>query len=140
MATLTIQAQVEFLESCLAFVRQCATTAGVAPQHVTKIELAAEEALMNVCQHAYDTTVGEIEVHCWRHESQQFILEVIDTGKPFDVLDHPPPDLSEAIEQRHIGGLGVLLLRAIADEVTYHRVGDRNILRLAISLPPGHIT
>ena len=66
---------------------------------------------------------------------QHFLIELIDTGVPFDILARPTPDLTVDTAQRQIGGLGIPLIRALMDNVTYHCEGARNILRLTVRLP-----
>ena len=39
-----------------------------------------------------------------------------------------PPDTLLDIEDREIGGLGILLIRGIATEVRYERIGSYNLL------------
>ena len=64
-----------------------------------------------------------------------FLIELIDAGIPFDVLARPAPDLTRGRCPAPIGGLGIPLIRALMDNVTYHREGARNILRLTVLLP-----
>ena len=64
-----------------------------------------------------------------------FCIELIDAGIPFDMLARPAPDLTVDAVQRAVGGLGIPLIRALMDNVTYHREGARNILRLTALLP-----
>jgi anti-sigma regulatory factor (Ser/Thr protein kinase) len=52
-------------------------------------------------------------------------IEVIDDGQPFNPLKAPEPDTSLAI-----GGLGIHLLRELADEATYERRDRTNRLVL----------
>jgi anti-sigma regulatory factor (Ser/Thr protein kinase) len=73
-----------------------------------------------------------VEIHCRRDETQQWVIEFIDTGKPFNLLSLPSPDLTVDLEHRQIGGLGVPLIRAMVDTLTYRRDSDRNILRLGV--------
>jgi serine/threonine-protein kinase RsbW len=63
------------------------------------------------------------------------LIELIDAGIPFDVLARPAPDLSVGVSEQPIGGWGIPLIRALMDNVTYHREGARNILRLTVLLP-----
>jgi anti-sigma regulatory factor (Ser/Thr protein kinase) len=113
---------------------ECATAEGFPSQRVTEIELAVEEALANICLYAYPDSSGEVEVRCVRDETQHFLIELIDTGVPFDLLARSAPDLTVGTAQRQIGGLGIPLILALMDHVTYYREGDRNILRLAVRL------
>ncbi len=49
---------------------------------------------------------------------------------PFAALS--PPDEGAAVEDRRVGGLGVLLVAAMAEQVRYRRAGDRNRISLLI--------
>jgi anti-sigma regulatory factor (Ser/Thr protein kinase) len=114
---------------------ECATAEGFPSQRVTEIELAVEEALANICLYAYPDSHGEVVIRCARDETQHFLIEFIDTGVPCDILARPAPDLTVDTAQRQVGGLGIPLIRALMDNVTYQREGARNILRLAARLP-----
>jgi serine/threonine-protein kinase RsbW len=135
MTTITLPARIDSLPRGLALVVECAVAAGFPPQRVTEIELAVEEALANICFYAYPESSGEIEVRCTQDETRHFLIEFTDSGIPFDILARPAPDLTGDVAQRQIGGLGIPLIRALMDNVTYHRKGARNILRLMALLP-----
>ncbi len=97
---------------------------------VNAINVVLDEAVSNAINHGYAAGVrGEIAVRL-RRAGEGVLLEVEDDGKPFDPLQAPPPDLSLPIERRPIGGLGIHLIRNLMDEVSYARVGDRNVLKM----------
>jgi anti-sigma regulatory factor (Ser/Thr protein kinase) len=75
-----------------------------------------------------------VEIRCQRDNTAHFLIEFIDTGQPFNILALPPPDLTAAIDQRPVGGLGVLFIRTLMDHVTYRRDGNQNILQLVVQL------
>ncbi|MDH3599679.1 MAG: ATP-binding protein [Candidatus Tectomicrobia bacterium] len=135
MAAITLPARLDSLAPCTAFVAACATAEGVPPQRVSAIELAVEEALVNICRYAYRRETGEVEVHCTRNETQHLLIDLIDTGEPFNILTLPIPDLTTSLDDRQVGGLGVLLIQALVDHVTYRHADGRNILQLAVRLP-----
>jgi serine/threonine-protein kinase RsbW len=135
LTTLTFPARLDALPRGLALVVECATAAGFPPQRVVEIELAVEEALVNICRYAYPKSSGEVEVRCTQDETRYLLIELIDSGIPFDMLARPAPDFTVDIAQRPIGGLGIPLIRALMDNVTYHRAGARNILGLTALLP-----
>jgi anti-sigma regulatory factor (Ser/Thr protein kinase) len=134
MATITLPAQLDSLTHGLTLVVECAIAAGFPPARITEIELAVEEALANICLYAYPDSSGDVEVRCGQDETQHFLIELIDTGVPFDLLSRRVPDPPVDIAQRQIGGFGIPLILALMDHVTYQREGHRNILRLAVRL------
>jgi anti-sigma regulatory factor (Ser/Thr protein kinase) len=114
---------------------ECARAEGFAPQRVLEIELAVEEALANICLYAYPGSRGEVEVRCGLDATQHFCIELVDTGIPFDMLARPLPDLTVDPAHRQVGGLGIPLVLALMDHVSYHREGAQNLLRLTARLP-----
>ena len=61
-------------------------------------------------------------------------LEFRDQGAPFDPLSTAPPDQEADIMDRPIGGLGLYLIRQIAEETHYRRVDDANLLRVSLRI------
>ena len=135
MATITLPAHLDSLTRGLTLVVECAIAAGFPHARITEIELAVEEALANICLYAYPDSSGEVEVRCTQDETRYFLIELSDSGIPFDMLARPTPDFTVDTAQRPIGGLGIPLIRALMDHATYHREGARNILRLMALLP-----
>ena len=135
MTTITLPARIDSLPRGLALVVACVTAAGFPPRRALEIELAVEEALANICLYAYPDSSGEVEVRCTQDETRHLLIELIDSGIPFDMLARPAPDFTVEAAQRPIGGLGIPLIRALMDRATYHREGARNILRLTALLP-----
>ena len=135
MATIILPARIDSLPRGLALVVECATAAGFPPQRVMEIQLAVEEALGNICLYAYPNSNGEVEVRCTQDETRHLLIELIDSGIPFDMFARPAPDFTLDAAQRPIGGLGIPLIRALMDHATYQREGARNILRLTALLP-----
>ena len=132
MTTITLPARMNSLPRGLALVVECATAAGFPPQRVKAIELAVEEALANICLYAYPHSQGEVEVRCTQDETRYLLIELIDSGIPFDMLARPAPDFTLDAARRPLGGLGIPLIRALMDNATYQREGTRNILRLSV--------
>jgi len=131
-ASLTVPAKVEALTQCTEFVTAHAVHAGFAPARLGEIELVVEEVVTNICQHGYNDQAGQVELHCRRVDGQRLLLEFVDCGRPFDVLAQAAPGLTLDLDQREPGGLGVPLIRAMAEEVSYTREGNRNILHLIV--------
>ena len=124
-----MEARIENLPAILAFATDCASRLDWAENRLAEIELVVEEAVVNVCKYAYQEETGLIGFFC--EVSESFLrIEITDTGVPFDLLSMAKPDLTADIAGREMGGLGCFLIRSLADEVTYSRKGDRNILEL----------
>jgi anti-sigma regulatory factor (Ser/Thr protein kinase) len=78
---------------------------------------------------SHDGTVQHVEFTLTLSPGE-VTLQVVDEGDPFDPLQAPAPDFSAPLEDRPKGGLGLHLLRELADRVAYERRGGRNRLTL----------
>jgi serine/threonine-protein kinase RsbW len=97
---------------------------------VMNLNLVLEEALANIIGYAYkDQDVHKIRVSITR-SFDRLIIRIIDDGIPFDPTAAEPPDISLPAGDRPIGGLGILLISQLMDEVQYVRIKEQNILTL----------
>lgn len=127
-------AKIEYLENILRFVRNCARDEGFSKRRISSIELALEEALANICHHAYTAgTCGDMEIQCRTDDNNRLIIDIIDTGKPFNILSVSEPDLTGDVSKRNLGGLGVLLIRKMVDDIHYCRRDNKNVLTFVLT-------
>ena len=103
---------------------------GVPTETALEVRLVAEEVLTNFVKYAHAVTKERVIALRLSASTGSLRLEFRDGGAPFNPLDAPLPDLRSRPEERGIGGLGVLLVRALVDDATYVRQGNVNILVL----------
>lgn len=130
MKSLKLAAIIENLDRFISFVHTCSEECGFEGKRAMEIELAVEEALVNIFSYAYPDGEGQVEMQCALKDGKKFIIEIHDRGMPFDVLSRPDPDTTADIGDREIGGLGIFFIKKVADEVKYSRNGDMNILTI----------
>lgn len=94
------------------------------------VSLAIEELVTNCIKYGYQDANGHTIDFLLSVDEGVLSLEVVDDGNPFNPLDAPRPDLSLPPERRPIGGLGLHLLRELADEMRYERRDGTNRLSL----------
>jgi serine/threonine-protein kinase RsbW/sigma-B regulation protein RsbU (phosphoserine phosphatase) len=73
----------------------------------------------------------EIEITA-KQVRNRLTVTISDDGVPFNPLLKVPPEISLAAKDRTIGGLGILLVRKMADDISYQRRIDKNVLTLII--------
>lgn len=134
LLSINFPAKLEHLERMMESVSDCARAQGFDQKKIKEIELATEEVLVNICNYSYPEKSGDVEIKC-KLETGRLVIEIIDSGIPFDMTSMPAPDLTADIDERQIGGLGVFFIKKIMDEVRYRRENDRNILNLVIKKP-----
>ena len=92
--------------------------------------LVCEEVFANIIAHGYEGKLdGQVHVSL-EFANDRLRLEFVDEGVPFDPLLRAEPDVSAELDDRQIGGLGIFLVRRIADEATYKRIDGKNVLTL----------
>ncbi len=136
MERIRLPAKLPSLVRFREFVDRCAVAAGAGPDLLLRIELVLEELLVNHMLHAYGSGEGDSDVACFCRAPGFFCLEVVDEAAPFDPLGHPPPDLTLAPGDRPIGGLGIHMVRSLADEISYRREAGKNVVTVCFALAP----
>jgi len=124
-------ARCESLAPIIEFITGAARQAGLDADAVRAVQLAVDEACMNIIEHAYrDIEGGTIACSCTL-DSRGLTITLIDHGIPFDFDKVPQPCLSARLEERSERGLGVYIMRRLMDEV-HHEYSPRsgNILTL----------
>jgi anti-sigma regulatory factor (Ser/Thr protein kinase) len=94
------------------------------------VSLAIEELVTNCIKYGYDDSQEHTIDIVLCVEDATLTMDVVDDGHPFNPLEAPRPDLSLPVEDRPIGGLGLHLLRELADNVSYERRDGTNRLTL----------
>ena len=128
MAEIILPAELGNLELMIRFVRNGAEKSSFSSKDMNRIQLAAEEVLVNIISYAYPDESGNIKITYNIEADKGLVIEFTDWGIPFDPLSLPEPDIEASIEDREIGGLGIYIMRSLMDEVDYRREVDRNIL------------
>jgi serine/threonine-protein kinase RsbW len=103
---------------------------GAAPEFAFFVSFAIEELVTNCIKYGYDDASEHAIQIVLSVANHTLTMLVVDDGHAFDPLTAPPPDLSSELEQRDVGGLGIHLLRELADEVSYERRDGANRLTL----------
>ncbi len=128
---LSISSDVSNLGEVADFIIASAQECGLNEAETYKVQMAVDEAVTNVIQHAYhDVSDGRIEIFCERR-GHDFIVEIVDFGKPFDASKIPMPRVRGPLSRRGIGGLGVFFMKKLMDKVEFsHGVESGNRVRM----------
>ncbi len=100
-----------------------------------QLDVIIDEVFSNICRYAYGAGAGDASV-CFRFdgEKNEVSLTFRDRGIPYDPLESREPDVTLSAEEREIGGLGIFLVKQLADGVRYERDGDTNVLTVTKKL------
>lgn len=125
-----IPSDVNYLNHVRNFVVGITGEENLGPDVISQIEMALDEALANVVEHAYSfDPYQEIHVEAWLYPDK---LEIVlrDYGRSYDSAKTPLPDLKQHVAERKVGGLGRYLIAQFMDEVQYRSGDNVNELRM----------
>jgi len=99
--------------------------------------LALEEILSNVIRHGCQAGQEyKIQVRLtFESEPPAYEIEVSDDAAPYNPLLRDDPDLDVPLEKRRSGGLGIFLVKRLADDLHYDYRDGRNRLVFRKRLP-----
>ena len=99
-----------------------------------KMNIVLDELLNNTISYGFEDAEGhEIQLAIESNEDH-VTLRISDDGIPFNPFTLSNPDTSLSIEERDIGGLGVMLVKELTDSQVYQRLSDRNVITLTIKI------
>ena len=132
-AHFVIQATTLDVREGLRSLMSCALVQDLPEDCLGTIELVLAEALNNVVEHAYARYPGQIVVDVQRGPDQ-LRFHITDTGLPMPSAEPPHGHLAEVgtIEDLPEGGFGWFLIRTLAQDLTYRREGEHNLLTFGI--------
>lgn len=132
--SIKVRAKIENLSKCIELVSSCAKKQGFENKIINKIELSTEEAIVNIFHYSYRGCYGDVEISCMLGNDDIFFIEITDSGIPFNMLNVPEPEFSADIDipMHGTGGLGILIIKSLVDDIKYRREDGKNILTLAV--------
>lgn len=131
MEKFTIDAKLENLPSVTEFVIDALESRDCSMKVTMQMELVIEEIFVNVASYAYRDNIGTVTVcRSFDEEPRAINLIFIDSGTPYNPLEHKDPDTSLSADEREIGGLGIFLVKKNVDEISYKYEDEQNILTI----------
>ena len=119
------------LSECIAEIVEREAGLPEPDQTAYSIQLAAQEISSNIVRHAYSDSQGRIVARIILEPSpRRLVIELRDSGDPFDPGQVPEPDLDAA----QVHGYGLFLARALLDELRYEARPGENRWHLVKNL------
>jgi len=124
--TLRIPAKAEYITLCRLALTGLAQVRAIGDDTMADLQLALTEAVSNSVRHAYRSIGGGHVDVTYELGHDRIGIEVIDDGAGFDPDESPSFEGDELSE----GGLGIAIIRAIADEFEIDSAPGRRGSRL----------
>lgn len=107
---------------------QAAEYAGLPKSRIEALRMAVDEYATNIISYGYHDSGLEGDIYSKATiDDDHLIISLIDTAAAFDPTTHADPtNLEDPLEERGIGGYGIMLVRQSLDEWRYERLGNQN--------------
>lgn len=128
--TLELTNSLDQIERLAEWIESLAEPYTLAPGQVFNLNLAIEEIVANIINYAYPGEIGRPIALAASPTAEGLQIVITDEGIPFDPTTHDEPDLTLNVEDRQIGGLGILLASRLTRNISYKREGNKNVLTL----------
>lgn len=127
---ITIPAQMSYLIQVREFIERVGKRYKFDDKIVNSFKLVVDEACTNIIRHGYrDIKNGEITLKAIIRRLNLTII-IIDQGSSYDPRQANTPDLEKYINIGKKGGLGILMMRKLMDDIQYAVTERGNELRL----------
>ena len=131
MEVITVPAESTALETVNTFIQEKLESINCPKRAKMQMMLAVEEIFVNISSYAYHPEVGQAEVGVdIDGDPPTVTIRFLDQGRPFNPLEKPDADITLSAQEREIGGLGILLVKKIMDQVDYAYENGKNILTI----------
>lgn len=112
----------DFLDSCLE--------AFAIPMRIGySLKVVADEIYSNIVHYSEADTAEVL----FRNDDDTITLIFKDDGKPYNPLEAEEPDITAGIEERKIGGLGLFMVKKMAEQVQYEYIDGKNQMTVILS-------
>ena len=95
-----------------------------------KVILAVDEICANLIIHSNNCDPNEklqLQIH---YNTRQIVFEISDHGKGFDLSEYREPSMEDLIKAKRKGGVGLLLVKRIMDDIQFLKRSGKNVCRL----------
>ena len=122
----------ESLAAASDFLDACLEEFDVPMRAGYSLKVVTDEIFSNIVYYS-NADLGQI---LFRNEPERVTLVFMDNGAAYNPLDAEDPDTTLGVEERDIGGLGLLMVKKMAEEVTYAYTDGNNQLTVVMSKTP----
>ena len=123
-------ADINELAPVTVFLEEELDKAEASPKLMVTFAVALEELFVNVAHYAYPNSKGTVKIGI-DTSGDSIVVQLTDSGIPFNPVAMPDPDITESAEERKIGGLGIYMVKKSMDSMIYEYKDNQNILTIS---------
>lgn len=103
---------------------------------INKMVLAVDEVCANLIIHSYNCDPKETIELSIDVENDCITFEIIDRGLGFNICNYKEPSLTEVVKEKKKGGIGLMLVRRIMDDIEFRRETGQSVCKLSKKINP----
>lgn len=112
------------------FVTDVLTQHNVSDIEVNMMVLAVDEVCANIVIHGHPSdSKSKVRLDIV-FKNGGIWFEIIDQGNAFDIVNYQEPMLDDLIKKKNKGGIGIMLVKKIMDDIQFKSTANQNTLRL----------
>jgi len=92
--------------------------------------LAVDEVCANIIIHGHQLNESESVRLNISFDQAGVWFEIIDKGNAFDIVNYNVPQIEDLIRKKNKGGVGIMLIKKIMDNIELKATSNGNILKL----------
>ena len=128
--SITIPCAKSNLQQIRSFIIEILKAEKLSDLEVHSMVLAVDEVCANIIIHSSNCSSEQtMEVNI-DVKKTKVVFEILDNGMGFDIRQYPEPDLKEIIKSKRKGGVGLMLVKRIMDEIDYTSREGKSVVKL----------
>ncbi|QSE98384.1 ATP-binding protein [Fulvivirga lutea] len=121
----------EKLRDIRSFVKEILDKHGLSEIDSSTLVLAIDEVCANLIIHSHQCNAKDsIEIVINVDQEVGIIFDIIDKAEIFDISNYEEPQLEDIIKKQRKGGLGLILVKRIMDNIQIIQDPTKNICRM----------
>lgn len=121
----------EMLKEIRDFVKEVLDKHGLSEVDVSTLVLAIDEVCANLIIHSHSCNPKEsIEIQIDVDKKKGLIFKIIDKAEIFNINEYKEPTLEDIIKKQRKGGIGLILVKKIMDDIQIYTEKKKHVCRL----------
>lgn len=97
---------------------------------INMMVLAVDEVCANIIIHGHPTeNHSEVKLKI-SFKGEGVWFEIVDQGNAFDIVSYQEPAIQDLVKSKHKGGIGIMLVKKIMDDIVFESTTSKNTLTL----------
>ncbi len=126
-------AAMESIDPFIGFAAEHARQRGFTEDRIEEIRKVLNETLRNIIQFTFGDLPGEIKVSCNVDKFGKFVLAVVDSGKPFNMLLEDDPFISSLSSDSREARPSTKTMKRFSSNIEYKRLENKNHLIITLA-------